>query len=269
MPRIKMKKAKEGKMSKRKNLNDAIYGDRAAIRGYANPKPAAWESHFNEAEPVKKAAGAYDFEDWRKGAKHSSGGGSHHSHESCHVSHRPMRLPGTEFVIHGGSCINPKVTDADVYIGFDSGMKLTKNVFPWNGGTDVFFRINDMAAPSDAGEFRKLVEWTMGQLKHGKKVHAGCIGGHGRTGTFFAALVSMYGEPDAVGYVRTNYCHKAVESSAQVAFLQKHYKVKDASGAKESKHSGGNAKSGAVTVSDGSAIKVTPIMGNGCIWDAP
>ena len=45
---------------------------------------------------------------------------------SCYHSHPPLKLPGTELVIYGGSCISPVVKDADVYIGFDAGMTFTE-----------------------------------------------------------------------------------------------------------------------------------------------
>lgn len=141
----------------------------------------------------------------------------------CADSHKPLSLPdGLE--IYGGSCWTPKVTDADIYIGFDRGMNFTNKHWPWMPGHEVLFAITDQAAPKSHKQFLKLVEWTAAQLKDGKKVHAGCIGGHGRTGTFFVALVLyMGGEKKAIQYVRENYCKRAVESESQVAFLKKHY----------------------------------------------
>jgi hypothetical protein len=145
--------------------------------------------------------------------------------------------------VYGGSCLSPAVFDADVYIGFDHGMKLTAASWPWHadkGPVEVYFPVTDMHAPMDAVEFRNLVEWTAAQIKAGKKVHAGCIGGHGRTGTFFAALVAfMTGETDAITYVRKHYCQKAVESESQIKFLEKHYGVKPVAGSKSRTYSTG------------------------------
>ena len=57
-----------------------------------------------------------------------------------------------------------------------------------------------------------------------KRVHVGCIGGHGRTGLVLSALVAqMTGMPDPISYVRKHYCTKAVESTEQVTFLTKHF----------------------------------------------
>ena len=40
---------------------------------------------------------------------------------------------------------------------------------------------------------------------------------------FLAAVVSAFGEKDAINYVRTHYCKRAVESDAQVEFLGRHF----------------------------------------------
>jgi hypothetical protein len=87
-------------------------------------------------------------------------------------------------------------------------------------------------------EFKKLIAWLDEQLSSGLKVHVGCVGGHGRTGTVLSALVAariargveIAVDGDVIGYVRTNYCKKAVETAAQVEFLVQHYGVKSVSG---------------------------------------
>lgn len=157
----------------------------------------------------------------------------------CFESHPP--LPIGEYKIYGGSCSVPIHNDADVYIGFDWSMKLTPPPYPWEtpkplNHTEVLFRITDGGVPQDVPNFKKLIAWTIEQLKAGKKVHTGCIGGHGRTGMFLAALVKeMTGEKDAITYVRNNYCQKAVETSAQVKFLEKEFGISPVSGYKEGK----------------------------------
>jgi hypothetical protein len=150
----------------------------------------------------------------------------------CYEDHPALPL-GEGLVIYGGSCSHPVVKDADVYIGLDSGMVLTKRSWPWEPGQEVFFKISDMQAPPDAHAFVKLIDWTAGEIISGRKVHVGCIGGHGRTGTVFAALAKvMLGEEDAIEYVRKNYCKKAVESDAQINFLHTVFGIKKVAGSK-------------------------------------
>ena len=231
----------------------------------------------------------FDLVDFNKGSSSKSFGsggysgsygpykGSSSGYKRCYESHPPLKLPGTELVIYGGSCLHPAVKDADIYIGFDHGMKFTQRSWPWKKGAEFLFEIRDMHAPSDIDEFRKLVAWTKEQLEAGKKVHCGCIGGHGRTGTFLAALVSEYGEKDAIAYVREHYCKKAVESSDQIKFLEKHFGVIPAKGSK-SYASGSGFTGGRLGLSkppeshksSGKSASVNkvyePIPGMGSIW---
>lgn len=198
----------------RRSLDDDIYGDRSSIRKHKNTLDEDWNDDFF-------------------GQKSDVWGGSKGFGSSCYETHPPLPLPGgSGWQIFGGSCIRPIVKDADVYIGFDGGMRMTARSWPWKQGQEFLFEINDRCAPSNAAEFKKLVAWTLKQLETGVKIHAGCIGGHGRTGTFLAALVAELGEKDAVSYVRKNYCPRAVETDTQIGFLVEHFGVKAVKGRK-------------------------------------
>ena len=72
---------------------------------------------------------------WGSGGKDSYGGTK--VYHTCYLTHPPLTIPGTDKVIYGGSCSSPVVKDADVYIGFDWGMRFGKKAFPWNGGVGV------------------------------------------------------------------------------------------------------------------------------------
>lgn len=179
-------------------------------------------------------------------SKHNSHGRNDHKHSTykpsefkrCYMSHPPLKIG--EHVIYGGSCIDPVVQDADVYVGFDLGMAKSPMSYPWEKGESFLFHIQDMGVPKDPDQFKKLIEWLAVQLAAKKKVHLGCIGGHGRTGMVLSALVAhMTGEKDAIQYVRKHYCEKAVESAVQVKFLMDHFGVSHAKGHKEyASHSG-------------------------------
>lgn len=150
----------------------------------------------------------------------------------CYESH--PALPVGEFLIYGGSCAYPVVKDADVYVGLDYSHATSPKAYPWEQGDSFLFHIQDMHAPSDPKQFKNLIDWICVQLISQRKVHVGCIGGHGRTGTVLAAVVrQMTGEKDAITYVREHYCSKAVESTSQVGFLEKHYGILRVTGAKE------------------------------------
>lgn len=167
-----------------------------------------------------------DYGSYIGGSSYSSTGSGKSQFFRCYEQHQPLKLGNGTFI--GGNCHTPVTDDADVYIGFQSPGSLQGRE-PWDRGdrepvVNIQYTIQDMCAPASPKKFRKLVEWTVEQLIAGKTVHAGCIGGHGRTGTFLSAVISvMMGEPDPIGWVRKNYCEKAVESKEQIDFLIKHY----------------------------------------------
>jgi hypothetical protein len=203
----------------------------------------------------------------------------------CYSKHPPLKIPGTDKVIYGGSCSTPAVHDADVYIGFAGDMRFTERNWPWKKGSEVLFRIPDMCAPEKPEEFKKLVNWTIKQLEAGLKVHCGCMGGHGRTGMFMSAIVAqMGGVKDATEYVRKNYCSKAVESNSQVEFLHKEYGITKHLGYKTMKEytsqfkgstsltvTGGTRASGIAPPGDkggGVVSSYGPMPAKTCIWNA-
>lgn len=146
----------------------------------------------------------------------------------CH-SHPVLKLGMGEIV--GASCGQPR-DGYDIYIGLCHTMKFQHQVFPWDQKGDPViefqYRITDGCAPKSPGEFRKMINWVSEQLDDGKKIHVGCIGGHGRTGLFLTALVSLYEDltDDPIAWVRKEHCKKAVESESQLKFLKKHFGVK-------------------------------------------
>ena len=250
-------------MSGRKSLDELIHGDRSIARSYRDD----WKGEAGYVQDGDYSSyGGYSSHK----SSYSSGtttGGYH----SCYLKHPPLKLPGTDLVIYGGSCLSPAVKDADIYIGFDDSMKFTKRAYPWNAGEEFLFTIRDMSVPDSPTQFGKLVDWTKAQLEAGKKVHCGCLGGHGRTGTFLAALVSRFGEKDAITYVRKNYCKKAVESSKQIAFLKEHFGViaaEPTKGGYSTKWLPGKSgsKGSNLVALPSSSDTFTHIAGNGCIW---
>jgi hypothetical protein len=252
----------------RKNLDELIHGDRSIARSYRQDwtpaKDFVGSSQYGNGDDLY--SGASTEVGW------SHGSGSTTTYHRCYLTHPPLKLPGTDLVIYGGSCVDPAVKDADVYIGFDGGMKFTKRGYPWNNGTEFLFRIPDMGTPTNQTEFGKLVDWTKTQLEAGKKVHCGCMGGHGRTGMFLAALVSRFGEKDAITYVRKNYCKKAVESTEQVKYLKAQFGIAAAEPTKgasywSSKSTGKKgSKGGNVVTLPAASDSFTHVNGNGCIW---
>lgn len=189
----------------------------------------------------------------------------------CYQSHPPLAVGAYE--INGGSCAYP-IENQDIYIGFDYSMRTTAASYPWNASAtkEIYFHISDMKAPANPKEFHKMIVWVWEQLQAGKKVHAGCIGGHGRTGTFLAALVAhATGNKDAITYVRENYCDHAVESAEQVEFLVKHYGINKVKGYKEGNKFQGFTGAQAWTQPAknkivSAAYEISPVKSDKSIW---
>jgi hypothetical protein len=179
----------------------------------------------------KGYSGNFDSDNWSPPAKKYGNAGEY---KACY--HTPPKLLIGGGTLYGGSCISPLITDADVYIGLDSGMRV-QEYLPWEREHQVqhiLYPITDMNAPKDEKTFAKLVEFVCNQLQQGKHVHAGCIGGHGRTGTLFSAVFNIINsDKDATETVRKLYCKKAVESSVQINFLHKHFGITKVEGTKE------------------------------------
>lgn len=75
----------------------------------------------------------------------------------------------------------------------------------------------DFGVPADPERLRSALAEVLERARRGETVEIGCLGGHGRTGTALACLAVLAGTPpeDAVAWVRSNYCEKAVETDAQ------------------------------------------------------
>ncbi len=204
---------------------------------------------------------------------HSSKGGF----KRCYHSHPPLPIvvDGKEYKIYGGSCSDPVVKDADIYVGFDYSMNKTDRQYPWTEGSEFLYHITDMSVPKSVKSFKQLIAYLADNLIFGNKIHIGCIGGHGRTGTVMAALVHhMTGNENAIEYVRKNYCKKAVESQTQIDWLNKHFGINKAKPVKSFHGSGGGYNWGNEPIKQpGTSSKkkfkaqtVSPVYYPGCIW---
>jgi hypothetical protein len=152
----------------------------------------------------------------------------------CYETHKALKIG--DWKVYGGSASDPVVHDADIYVSLQRGSTSGRISDPWDKRqvVEIQYGLVDGSAPDGerkVARFKKMIEWLCNQLQQGRKIHVGCIGGHGRTGMVLAAMVAhATGEKDAITYVRDHYCKKAVESTEQVRFLHEHYGVKKVDG---------------------------------------
>jgi hypothetical protein len=152
----------------------------------------------------------------------------------CYTTHKPLKLG--KYKVYGGNASNPVVNDADVYVSLQHGSTCGLISDPWEEKvvTEIQYPITDGQAPININRFKKMISWLCNQLQEGKKIHVGCIGGHGRTGMVLSALVKeILDEKEATEYVRNNYCKKAVETAVQMTFLQKVFDITPVSPTKD------------------------------------
>lgn len=197
----------------------------------------------------------------------------------CHTTHKPLTFG--KGALFGGSCSSPR-EGYDIYIGLDYSMKFDHQKFPWeqNGVDDVIetqYRITDGSAPGSPKKFKQMINWICAQLDEGKKIHIGCIGGHGRTGLVIAAVRAVFdGDLDATAWTRKHHCKKAVETQTQINFLYKHFKIKKVKGSKIDLFDGyTGTQTGRISGKKknrsnvGKVVlinKITPMAGKGSIW---
>lgn len=154
---------------------------------------------------------------------------------TCHSQHPILNIGGGKIL--GASCLNPE-DGFDIYIGLDFSMTFQHSTYPWGekdkpSVVEFLYKITDYTAPVDVVNFKCMIAWMAAELKKGKSIHVGCIGGHGRTGLVLAALVKFVdGTKDAITWIRENYCDSAVESNEQINFLHKYYGIKKVVGTK-------------------------------------
>ena len=137
--------------------------------------------------------------------------GSGATQPKCWRSHKPLPITvkGKTYHVQGGSCHYDPGDSIDIFLGFDLGMASTPKAYPWNEGVEFCFPITDMCAPKEPKEFKQLIEYLAEAMLAGKNVYMGCIGGHGRTGTVLAALVThMTGELDSIAYAQFDLIRK-------------------------------------------------------------
>lgn len=133
--------------------------------------------------------------------------------EKCRHYFEPVTFPdGT--VIYASSQQSPKTREDHEWPDF--GIYLAAS---WEPVTLAYFiDWRDFGLPTlPWTEIDKAVLDAMARSERGEKVELGCIGGHGRTGTFLALVAVRAGIQGkaAVKWVKDNYCKEAVESKEQ------------------------------------------------------
>ena len=117
--------------------------------------------------------------------------------------------------------------DRELVTCLGNAKKLVQNFYgalPANTNTaipEVRIDWHDGGVPNlDKSDWMRLIK-DLSQVNGKVLVH--CIGGHGRTGTLLAALLTLSRamKKDPIAWLRKHYCEKVVESEAQIKYLKK------------------------------------------------
>ena len=171
-------------------------------------------------------------------SKGSKWGSSKGSYSWCQHVRKPFPLEEGLTIYASASRDRPKsyedvqpVTLA-VYLdaSWVAGMPMVTSglTLPWapESTPAVFFPWKDYGVP-ELDPALELITWTLEQLRAGEVIETGCMGGHGRTGTFLACLLAAQGvKPgSAVERVKTKHCKSAIETEEQVGFVADVYEA--------------------------------------------
>ncbi len=148
------------------------------------------------------------------------GRGGYYRYNSCRHNMTEVRLPdalGTVVHCSASTDVRGRANRPDYAVYLHAGWTASSiaTFIPWE----------DYGTPFVAWEqVRGVVMDFYARAVRGERVEVGCMGGHGRTGTFLAAVV-MLADPNmtptgAVAWVRKHYCAKAVEDRSQEYWLK-------------------------------------------------
>jgi protein-tyrosine phosphatase len=142
----------------------------------------------------------------------------------CRHNQSPFVLPsGSTVYASAWRDVPMKRTPPDVGVYFDTSW-FPADCFAYAVGWQDY----GLPTISDL-DVARTARAVLNHLDYGDRVEVGCLGAHGRTGTFLALLTIMdsldtsgaYGAKRAVQYVRDNHCYEAIETKGQETWLRR------------------------------------------------
>lgn len=105
----------------------------------------------------------------------------------------------------------------DILVPLDS---LDGDIWNFFNGEVHYWPVTDMSVLPES-ILTRAIQDIVNCLEAGKKVGIFCLGGHGRTGYIAGCVLGYLGVEDPIGYLRENYCKKAVETRSQAEEIGK------------------------------------------------
>lgn len=121
-----------------------------------------------------------------------------------------------EFEVIGGPYKD--VADADFSVCLQEERSI-KEVIEISGSKGLRLPIRDFSIPEDESRVCKVLRISFLELFAGRSVSAGCMGGTGRTGLFYALMLKTANYDNPVNSVRELYKPHAVETNEQFKYV--------------------------------------------------
>lgn len=217
------------------NEADALEGDLPDLRNTRSHRTTALAATPTPTTPAKGYAYNYSDDDWSNGWVYSSNTGWKNAggrHAFCDHWRQEVQLlnnlviKASGYFDRPGVAVPPMATDIGLYFddAWGQGILATPGVdIPGldTKGHRVILPWPDYGVPASVRQTRTVFLWVLKQLKAGKTVEIGCLGGHGRTGTCLASLLVLQGmnPKKAIRRIRTRYCQNAIEGTAQESMV--------------------------------------------------
>lgn len=174
-----------------------------------------WTDEMAKAKKPKGGTTAWG--NWNKGGMTNLA-----TYVSCRHKGRELEFPNGK-KIYGSSC------HAKAPEGYkpDFGIYLDSCWFSEQTCLGLALPWQDMGLPKlDRDLVDTALVLAQSLVDKGDVVEVGCVGGHGRTGTFLALVAMRNGvetPEEAITYVREHYCEKAIESDTQEWYIKAWY----------------------------------------------
>jgi Protein-tyrosine phosphatase len=134
----------------------------------------------------------------------------------CQHTEHPVTFPDGTRVLASGWLQRPRGAPVP-----DFGLYMDASWQPhWPA---VMLEWPDFGVPSDREAADAAIRDAFERARVGQTVEVACVGGHGRTGTVLACMAVLAGVPpaQAVEWVRSTYCRRAVQEPAQQYWVER------------------------------------------------
>lgn len=192
------------------------------------------------------------------------------------VTYAPKcRHKGRELVFPNGKMIYGSSCHAEAPKDFvpDFGFYLDSSWFQQAKQLGIMLPWQDMGLPKiDRAHVDAAVTLACSMIERGDTIEVGCIGGHGRTGTFLALIAMRNGvatPEEAITYIHEHYCEEAIESELQEWYIKAWYAEDNGLPIPEKPQPKSYTSSSSSYQKNKTSVPTAKKCDNNCVWYCP